>query len=138
MSDEDERARRRTDALAKARALDNSVAQESRQAAALLAEFVEQARQRGLEPTPLTARSYDGAVRYRTSVMGWYLKNDRSVGVSTTGEFYVLSTPRSWRSRLRGAAMEPSPARLVLGRGARDGESIDLKDALAKLLDRAP
>ena len=121
-------------ALRKAHALARTQHQEARAAQQLLHEFVKAATAAGLVPQVLTARSYDGATRYRTNVRGWYLKRDRSVGVGTDGEFYILSAPRSLRSRFRGAILEPSAARLELGRGGRDGESIPLKDALARLL----
>ena len=47
-------------------------AAEAREAAALLAGFVRQAAERGLEPHTLRARSYDGRTTYRTRVRGWY------------------------------------------------------------------
>ncbi|MBE9937819.1 hypothetical protein G8C60_01520, partial [Cellulosimicrobium cellulans] len=66
---------------------------------------------------------------------GWYLRRNHSVAVGEDGEFYVLSVPGGVRARLRGVAVEPSDPPLVLGKGGRDGESIDLADALALVLD---
>ena len=83
----------------------------------------------------LSARSYNGQTRVRTQVTGWYLKRDRSVGVGTDGLFYVLSTPGGLRERLRGATLSPADPPLELGRGARDGESLPLVEALRKRLD---
>lgn len=107
---------------------------EAREARVLIAEFVTEARARGIEPVRLRARSYDGQHRYRTSTYGWYLRRNESVAVGTDGEFYILSVPSSLRSLLRGAEVEPSDPPLILGKGARDGESIDLKDALTLAL----
>jgi hypothetical protein len=56
-------------------------AAEAARAAELLREFVAAARERGLAPVPLTARSYGGRGRYRTKVSvlrhvdgGWPLR----------------------------------------------------------------
>ena len=108
------------------------------QARALIAEFVLKARERGLEPVPLKARSYDGRSRYRTPLTGWYLRRNESVAVATDGEFYVLSVPRSVRALVVGTPVPPSDPPLILGKGGRDGESIDLTDALAIALGDQP
>lgn len=84
---------------------------------------------------PLRARSYDGRHRYRTPLEGWYLRSNESVAVSTTGDFYVLGVPGSLRALLRGVEPEPADAPLILGRGGRDGESVDLADALRAVLE---
>ena len=81
--------------LRRAQALERQQAGESKQAAALLADFVEQARALGIEPERLNARSYDGRSRYRTHTEGWYLKRDRTVAVGTDGSFYILAVPAS-------------------------------------------
>jgi hypothetical protein len=113
-------------------------AAESAQARVLIAEFVAQATARGVPPVRLRAWSYDGRARYPTSTTGWYLRRNQSVAVGTDGEFYLLSVPRSLRSRLTGARLAPSDPPLILGKGARDGESIDLVDALSIALGDAP
>lgn len=118
----------------RAEALERAQAAEARQASALIAQFVADAGAAGLEPEPLTARSYDGSTRYRTNVSGWYLKKDRTIGVGTDGSFYVLSAPKSLSARLRGITLEPTPPPLEVGRGGRDGESMPMADALAKRL----
>lgn len=104
----------------------------------LIAEFVDQATARGVSPVRLRAWSYDGRARYPTSTDGWYLRRNQSVAVGTDGEFYLLTVPRSLRSRLTGAHLVPSDPPLILGKGARDGESIDLVDALSIALGDAP
>ena len=129
--------RRRTESAAhQQRELDRQRARETAAARALLAEFVARARERGLAPEPLRARSFDGSATYRTPLKGWYLRRNRSVAVGEDGEFYVLGVPGTVLGRLRGVDVEPSDPPLVLGKGGRDGESIDLADALALVLDR--
>ena len=135
--DDDWQARRRDAAAEHERALQRRQADESAAAHALLVEFVAEAQRRGIAPVPLRARSYDGRHRYRTTSTGWYLRRNESVAVDTDGAFYVLGVPGSLRAWLRGVTLTPSDPPIVLGKGGRDGESIDLPDALAKVLERA-
>ena len=125
-------------ASAHADALERRRQGETAQARALIAEFVLKARERGLDPVPLKARSYDGRSRYRTPLEGWYLRRNESVAVATDGEFYVLSVPRSVRALVAGTPVPPSDPPLILGKGGRDGESIDLTDAIAIALGDQP
>lgn len=125
----------RDDRLAMADALERRRQAESREASVLIAQFARDAAAAGVRAEVLTARSYNGQSRVRTQVTGWYLKRDRSVGVGTDGLFYVLSTPVGLRERLRGATLSPADPPLELGRGARDGESLPLVEALRKRLD---
>ena len=46
----------------------------------------------------------------------------------------MLSTPSSVAARLTGVTLTPSDPPMELGRGARDGESIPLAEALANRL----
>jgi len=114
-----------------AQRLQRAQAAESARASQLLAQFVADAVAAGIAPERLQARSYSGEGTYRTNVTGWYLKRNRSVGVDTQGRFYVLHCPGGLAARLRGVTVEPSDPPLELGRGARDGESIPLADAIA-------
>jgi hypothetical protein len=123
-----ERAFARADGLGRARAA------ESRAAAVLITDFARRALESGLATTRLRARSYGGNAKYRTNVVGWYVRRDHSIGVGTDGTFYVLSTPTSLAARISGVVIAPSDAPLELGRGARDGESIPLADALERRL----
>ncbi|MBC7290883.1 MAG: hypothetical protein H5T83_06055 [Actinotalea sp.] len=134
--DDDWRARRSEATAAQADALARRQAAEHDAARRLLADFVAEAGRRGVAPVPLRARSYDGRYRYRTPLQGWYLRRNESVAVSTAGDFYVLSAPGSLRALLRGVEPEPTDPPLVLGRGARDGESVDLAEALRAVLAR--
>lgn len=137
MADADWRDHRTEAAAAHAEALERRRAGEAARAREMIAEFVDEARRRGVPPVRLQARSYDGRSRYRTATEGWYLRRNESVAVGTDGEFYLLNVPASLRSRLSGATLVPSDPPLVLGKGARDGESIDLADALAIALGDA-
>ena len=102
----------------------------------MLRSFVEVAERTGPEPEPLRVHGYGGRGSARTALRGWYLRLDRTAAVSTDGEFYVLTAPLSIVERIRGTRPRPSPPPLVLGAGGRDGDSIDLTDALERLLPR--
>jgi hypothetical protein len=130
-SDRDATAER---ALARADGLGRARAAEDRAAAGLIQDFTRRATAAGLATTRLRARSYGGNSRYRTNVDGWYLRRDHSIGIGNDGRFYVLSTPTSLAAHVTGVVLLPSDAPLELGRGARDGESIPLADALDKRL----
>lgn len=115
-------------------ALERRRQHEAREAGALVARFARQATEAGIPAERLTARAYSGTTRFRTQVQGWYLKRDRSVGVGTDGLFYVLSTHGGLAERFTGVTLAPADAPLELGKGARDGESIPLTEALAARL----
>jgi len=127
----EERAR---DAFELAARLDRLRDSESAKAAVLLEAFARDAREAGLLPERLYARSYSGRSIMRTNITGWYIKRDHSVGISIDGLFYLLHAPGGITARLKGVTLEPSPAPLELGRGARDGESMPLTESLAKRL----
>jgi hypothetical protein len=126
--------RRREAAALHAEALERQQQAETRQARALVDDFLREVTDRGIAPEPLAARSYDGRWRYRTPLRGWYLRRNQSVAIGTDGQFYVLTAPASLRARFSGVTPAPSDPPLILGKGGRDGESIDLADALARVL----
>jgi hypothetical protein len=121
-------------ALEMAARLGRRQAAESATAQRLVEQFARDAVASGIRPVRFTARSYSGDTRYRTNVEGWYLKRDRSIGVGTDGRFYVLHAPGGLGSLLRGVTLTPSDPPLEIGKGARDGESMPMADALAKRL----
>jgi hypothetical protein len=129
------RAERAEAARAHAEALERRRAKETERARALIDDFLAEARRRGLETVELRARSADGRWRYRTGLHGWYLRRNETVALTPDGEFYLTTAPTSALALLRGVHLTPSDPPLVLGAGARDGESIDLADALARVLD---
>jgi hypothetical protein len=107
---------------------------QTREARQLVEEFAQTARERGIAFTRLVARAYNGRSRYRTDVVGWYVHPDHSLAVGEDGAFYVLGVPASMRSRLLGARPQPQDPMLVIGRGAKDGESISLRELLQRRL----
>ena len=110
-----------------------SQASESKKAQELIDQFVAQAQAANLPSVALRARTLDGHA-VRTNLRGWYLRNDHSAAVSVQGRYYQLLVPAGLQTRLFGAQPQPSAPPLVLGRGGKDGEAIDLKDALARAL----
>jgi hypothetical protein len=108
--------------------------EESAKAQILLDRFVERAKQAGLATQELTARPWSGGGRYRTGVTGWYLRRDRSVGVGVDGNYYLLNVPPVRFGRWRTVRLDPTPPPLQVGKGARDGESLALDEALEERL----
>ena len=104
--------------------------QEAAEAQVLLDRFVEQATAAGRATEERTARPWSGRGRYRTGVVGWYLRRDRSVGVGLDGGYYVLVVEPQRLGRWRTVAVAPTPPSLQVGRGARDGESVTLAELL--------
>lgn len=106
---------------------------EHARAHAILGEFTAVALRR-LPTEPLMVKGYGGRGTARSDVEGWYLRVDRTVGLGTDGEFYVLTAPLGVLDRVRGVRLKSTPPPLVIGAGGKDGDSIDLVDALERLL----
>ncbi|WP_129788673.1 hypothetical protein [Promicromonospora panici] len=107
---------------------------EHTRAETMLREFAAAARTAGLAPVPLQVQGYGGRGTARTPLRGWYLRVDRTLGVSTDGDFYVLTAPIGLLDRVRGTRPEPRRPPLTLGAGGKDGESLPLAEALERLL----
>lgn len=120
------RAERAERAQAHAEAQRRRREQESAEAQVFVDRFVERAKQEGLPTEELRARPWSGRGRYRTGVVGWYLRRDRSVGVGTDGAYYVLVVSPERLGRWRTVPVAPTPPPLQVGQGARDGESVAL------------
>lgn len=103
-------------------------------AEAMLREFVATARTAGPPPEDLRVQGYGGRGTARTGLKGWYLRVDRTLGVSTDGDFYVLTAPIGLLDRVRGVRPDARRPPLTLGAGGKDGESVPLADALDRLL----
>jgi hypothetical protein len=129
------RAERREAAAAQAAALERRKAGETAQARELLVGFVEEMKSRGVEPEELRAQVVGTSTSYRTQVIGWYLKKNRSLGVDVDANFYILAVPASLKSRVTGVRVTPSDPPLDVGRGARDGESMPMAQLLRLRLD---
>ncbi|NUU16480.1 hypothetical protein HP550_04370 [Cellulomonas humilata] len=130
------REERRAAAAAHGELLADRQRAESARAQEQIDAFLRRALASGPAPVALSARSYDGRARYRTPLTGWYLRRDETVAVDTDGKFYVLTTPSSLTARFRGVTPEPSAPPLVIGAGGKDGESLDMSEALARVLGR--
>ncbi|PUB26272.1 hypothetical protein C8K30_106361 [Promicromonospora sp. AC04] len=107
---------------------------EHTRAEAMLRDFVAAAKTAGLAPEDLQVQGYGGRGTARTGLKGWYLRVDRTAGVSTDGDFYVLTAPVSLLDRVRGIRPDARRPPLILGAGGKDGESVPLADALDRLL----
>lgn len=121
---------RREVIAAQERALVAARAQEHERATAKIREGIAAFEAAGIAPIVLRARTDRGA-SVRTSLRGWYLKQDRTVAVDTEARYYVMRVPHTLGARLRGYDPEPTEAPLVVGRGARDGETFDIDELLA-------
>lgn len=106
---------------------------EGEAAQVIIDRFVAEATAQGIAPVALQATRLDGR-RVRTDKVGWYVNKARSVAIGTDGAWYVLTVPASRWGRFTGAKLQPSLPELVVGRGARDGESGDLADFLDRVL----
>jgi hypothetical protein len=111
--------------------------EESAKAQVLIDRFVARATETGLPTQELTARPWTGRGRYRTGVVGWYLRRDRSVGVGLDGGYYVLVVAPERFGRWRTVRIDPTPPPLQVGRGARDGESVALDVLLETRLNES-
>lgn len=126
--DEKWREQRDRAVAAHAAALASKREAEAAQARRFIADFL----RRAPAPEPLTCLSYNGRTRYKTKLVGWFLNNARTIGVDTAGEYYVLLVPHSFRARFTGVTPQPQPPPLIVGEGGRDGESMPLRDLLAR------
>jgi hypothetical protein len=68
-------------------------------------------------------------------VTGWYLKQNETVAVDVDANFYVLSVQGGLVARFTGTTITPSDPPLVLGLGGRDGESLDMSEAVDRILN---
>lgn len=107
---------------------------EAQAAQELIDRFIVDARARGLEPVPLKAVTLDGHV-VRTDKRGWYLRRNHSIAIDVDGGYHVMTVPGGWRERLRGVKLQPVLPPLQVGKGGRDGETGDLREFLAWVLD---
>jgi hypothetical protein len=85
----------------------------------------------------LRARVPGRRISYRTGLVGWYLRRDRSLGVDRSGAFYHLDAPMRISSLLLGVRLTPTDPPLRVGVGARDGESLPLRELLRLRLEEA-
>src|SRR3954471_17575389 len=129
------RDERRAAAAEHAAALERRKATETAKARELLLDFVTTMKERGVEPEPLRAQVVGSKASYRTGITGWYLRKNRSLAVDVAGNFYILGVPASLKARVAGVQVPPSDPPLVVGQGARDGESMALAELLRLRLE---
>lgn len=125
---------RRADALRRLELAEQAADREAAHAQRLIDQFVADAVAAGLEPVPLKATTLDGHV-VRTDRRGWYLRQNHSIAIDTDGGYHVLTVPGGLKARLRGVRLEPTRPPLQVGRGGRDGETGDLAEFLAWVLE---
>jgi hypothetical protein len=129
------REERRQAAAEHAAALERRKASETAQARELLADFIATLKERGVEPEPLRAQVVGSNASYRTNLTGWYLRRNRSLAVDVDGNFYILGVQASLKARVAGVHVLPSDPPIVVGQGARDGESMPLAELLRLRLE---
>jgi hypothetical protein len=129
------REERRQAAAEHAAALERRKASETARARELLADFIATLKERGVEPEPLRAQVVGSNASYRTSLTGWYLRRNRSLAVDVDGNFYILGVQASLKARVAGVHVLPSDPPIVVGQGARDGESMPLAELLRLRLE---
>jgi hypothetical protein len=129
------RDERRQAAVEHAAALERRKASETAQARQLLTDFIATLKERGVAPEPLRAQVVGTNTSYRTGLTGWYLRRNRSLAVDVDGNFYILGVPASLKARVAGVHVVPSDPPLVVGQGARDGESLPLAELLRLRLE---
>jgi hypothetical protein len=128
-------AQRRRAAEHHAAAAARQAGAENAKAQALLERFVADAVATGIAPEPLRARGLGGSARtFRTDRRGWYLRRDRSIAVDVDARYLVLVGPVSWWSVFTRVPVVDSAPPLVVGRGGKDGDAIDLAELLARRL----
>jgi hypothetical protein len=129
------REERRQAAAEHAAALERRKASETAQARELLVDFVATLKERGVEPEPLRAQVVGSNASYRTNLIGWYLRRNRSLAVDVDGNFYILGVQASLKARVAGVHVLPSDPPIIVGQGARDGESMPLAELLRLRLE---
>lgn len=108
---------------------------EHERAEALLASFLPVVTTRGPKPVDLIVQGYGGQGTARSKLRGWYLRNNRTCALGTDGKFYVLIAPlnRFHPSWLK-VDVQPTRPPLIIGEGGKDGDTIDLAEALERIL----
>lgn len=132
-STDDWPAQRRSAAQARGEHLAQAQAREVAKAETQIAEFMDRVQGANVPPERLVAKKLSGSGTVRTNQFGWYIRANRSAAIGTDGKFYLLLADGGIRTWLRGAELKPSAPPLVLGASGRDGESITMRDALARV-----
>ena len=86
----EELSERQKAALIRQQLSDANARGEAARAKVLIDEFLAAAKERGLQPRPLKARTLDGHT-VKTDKTGWYLRTNHSVALDTEGNYYSLA-----------------------------------------------
>jgi len=101
----------------------------------MLAEFLPVVTAHGPAPVDLMVQGYGGKGEARTRLKGWYLRNNRTVALGTDGKFYVLIAPlNALHPRFLKVDVQPSRPPLIIGEGGKDGDTIELSEAIERVL----
>ena len=108
---------------------------EHRRAEAQLDAFLPVVKAYGPAPVDLIVQGYGGVGEARTNLKGWYLRNNRTCALGTDGKFYVLIAPLNrFHPPFLKIKVAPTRPPMIIGEGGKDGDSIDLSDALERVL----
>ena len=108
---------------------------EHERAEAQLAEFLPVVTAHGPAPVDLVVQGYGGVGQAKSNRRGWYLRNNRTCALGTDGKFYVLIAPLSrFHPVWKKVEVPPTRPPLIIGEGGKDGETIDLADAIERVL----
>ncbi len=126
-------AQRRVSAQTHGELLAQVQARDEAQAKEQIARFMVRVKKAQVPPERLIANKLSGNGTVRTTQCGWYIRTNRSAAIGVDGNFYLMLADGGLRTWLRGATLTPSSPPLVLGASGRDGDSIPLRDALARV-----
>lgn len=132
-ADDDWPAQRRAAAQAHEQRLAQRQASETARARELITAFMLRVQTAGIPAERLVAKNLNGNGTLRTKHLGWYIRANHSAAIGVDGNFYLLMADGGFLARLRGAELLPSDPPLTLGASGRDGESIALREALARV-----
>ena len=108
---------------------------EHKRAEAQLAAFLPVVKAHGPAPVDLIVQGYGGVGEARTNLRGWYLRNNRTCALGTDGKFYVLIAPLSrFRPSFMKVPVAPTRPPMIIGEGGKDGDTIELAEALERVL----
>lgn len=113
-----------------AKALETARLSEHQAATKLIEAAIRDYLAAGIKAQRLYAKPYHGKRAVRTNIIGWYLKHDRTIGIDTKANYYILAAPGDLITRLQGAKVQATQAPLEVGRGGKDGELFKLAELL--------
>jgi len=108
---------------------------EHRRAELQLEAFLPVVKAHGPAPVDLVVQGYGGVGTAPTNLRGWYLRNNRTCALGTDGRFYVLIAPLNrFHPPFIKVKVPPSRPPMIIGEGGKDGDTIELAEALERIL----